>query len=155
MKKILLLVVAAVFATSAFAQDYKNSIGLRLGYGAEVQYERHFSAENYLEANLGLHGFGRSLFVNASYNWNLCDWNWTPNAGRWFLSAGVGAAVGMWDRADKGLGFQAGVLGDVAFGIRFNAPVTLSLDYRPTIYFLHDAWLSGLYSVGLTCTYNF
>lgn len=155
MKKILLLVVAAVFATTAFAQDYKNSIGLRLGYGAELQYEHHFSSENYLEANLGLHGFGRSLFVNASYNWNLCDWNWTPNAGRWFLSAGVGGAIGMWDRPEHDLGFQAGVLGDVAFGIRFNAPVTLSIDYRPTIYFLHDAWASGFYSFGLTCTYNF
>ena len=155
MKKILLALVALLCVTAVSAQDHKNSIGLRLGYGAELQYERHFSADNYLEANLGLHGFGRSLFANASYNWNLCDWNWTPNAGRWFLSAGVGGAVGMWDMPDNKLGFQAGVLGDVAFGIRFNAPVTLSIDYRPTIYFLHDAWTDGLYTFGLTCTYNF
>jgi hypothetical protein len=73
--------------------------------------------------------------------------------------AGVGAAVGTWgyqnaEGADR-LGLQVGVLGDVAFGIRFNKPVTLSLDYRPTIYFLHDAWAHGFYGVGLTCTYNF
>ena len=158
MKKLLLLAVAVVFATSAFAQDYKNSIGLRLGYGAELQYERHFSDKNYLEANLGLYGF--DVFdVNATYNWNLCEWDWTPNAGKWFLSAGVGAAVGTWgyknaEGADR-IGMQLGVLGDVAFGIRFNKPVTLSVDYRPTIYLFHDAWAQGFYGVGITCTYNF
>ena len=159
MKKFLLVVVALVFATGAMAQDHKNSIGLRLGYGAEVQYERHFSAENYLEVNAGLHGFGKSFFANASYNWNLCDWDWTPNVGRWFLSAGAGAALGTWGYNDEDgnarLGFQAGVLGDVAFGIRFKAPVTLSVDYRPTIYFLHKAFASGLYNFAVTCTYNF
>lgn len=158
MKKFLLLVAVTLFATSAFAQDYKNSIGLRLGYGAEVQYERHFSAENYLEVNAGLYGFGNSFSANATYNWNCFEWDWTPNAGTWFLSAGVGGSFGTWgyhkDGSDK-LGFQVGVTGDVAFGIRFNKPVTLSLDYRPTIYFLHNAWGSGFYGVGLTCTYNF
>ena len=151
MKKLLLVLVAVVFASSAFAQDYKNSIGLRLGWGAEVQYERHFSAENYLEANLGLNGFGRDLFVNATYNWNCCEWDWTPSVGKWFLSAGVGASLGIW-------GFNAfdlGVAGDVAFGLRFNKPVTLSLDYRPTIYFLQSNWTGGLYGIALTCTYNF
>lgn len=150
MKKLLLVLVAVVMATGAFAQDYKHSIGLRLGYGAELQYEHHFSSKNYLEANLGLSGFSGDLFVNATYNWNLCDWNWTPSAGRWFLSAGVGASVGM-----SAKHFQAGVAGDVAFGIRFNKPVTLSLDYRPTIYFLNNAWGDGFYGIALTCTYNF
>ena len=150
MKKILLLVVAVVFATSAFAQDYKNSIGLRLGNGAEVQYERHFSAKNYLEVNGGLYGFGNSFFGNATYNWNCCEWDWTPNAGKWFLSAGVGASLGMWAKH-----FQVGVAGNVAFGIRFNKPVTLSLDYRPTVFFLGNAWGDGFANVGLTCTYNF
>ena len=136
MKKLLLLAVAVVFATSAFAQDYKNSIGLRLGYGAELQYERHFSDKNYLEANLGLYGF--DVFdVNATYNWNLCEWDWTPKAGKWFLSAGAGASVAMAREY-----FNVGVAGDVAFGIRFNKPVTLSLDYRPTIYLLKN-WGSG------------
>lgn len=150
MKKILLLVVAVVFATSAFAQDYKNSIGLRLGNGAEVQYERHFSAKNYLEVNGGLYGFGNSFFGNATYNWNCCEWDWTPNAGKWFLSAGVGASLGLWEKA-----FQVGVAGNVAFGIRFNKPVTLSLDYRPTVFVLGNAWGKGFANVGLTCTYNF
>ena len=151
MKKLLLALVAMLVVSGAFAQDYKNSIGLRLGYGAELQYERHFSSENYLEANLGLSGFtGRDIFVNATYNWNLCEWDWTPSAGKWFLSAGVGASAVVAPQY-----FNVGVAGDVAFGIRFNKPVTLSLDYRPTLYFLHNAWGSGFYGIALTCTYNF
>jgi hypothetical protein len=159
MKKFLLLAVVAMFATTAFAQDYKNSIGLRLGYGTELQYEHHFSSENYLEANFGLSGFrGDRIFVNALYNWNLCEWDWTPKAGRWFLSAGVGGSVGLWGYekdATHYLGAQVGVAGDVAFGIRFNKPVTLSVDYRPTLYFLHNAWAQGFSGIALTCTYNF
>ena len=150
MKKILLAVVALLCVATVNAQDYKNAIGLRLGYGAEVQYERHFSAKNYLEANVGLYGFGKEVNVNATYNWNCFEWNWTPSVGKWFLSAGVGASVAFAPKY-----FNVGVAGDVAFGLRFNKPVTLSLDYRPTIYFLHNAWGHGFAGVALTCTYNF
>ncbi|MBR4952000.1 MAG: hypothetical protein IKY56_03300 [Alistipes sp.] len=150
MKKFLLAIVAVLCVSAVSAQQYQNSIGLRLGYGAELQYERHFSAENYLEANLGLYGFGNHFDLNATYNWNLCEWDWTPSAGKWFLSAGVGASAVAAPQY-----FNVGVAGDVAFGIRFNKPVTLSLDYRPTIYLLHNAWGSGFYGVALTCTYNF
>ena len=150
MKKFLLAIVAVLCVSAVSAQQYQNSIGLRLGYGAELQYERHFSAENYLEANLGLYGFGNHFDLNATYNWNLCEWDWTPSAGQWFLSAGVGASAVAAPQY-----FNVGVAGDVAFGIRFNKPVTLSLDYRPTVYLLHNAWGSGFYGVALTCTYNF
>ena len=129
MKKFLLAIVAVLCVSAVSAQQYQNSIGLRLGYGAELQYERHFSAENYLEANLGLYGFGNHFDLNATYNWNLCEWDWTPSAGKWFLSAGVGASAVAAPQY-----FNVGVAGDVAFGIRFNKPVTLSLDYRPTVY---------------------
>ena len=68
MKKFLLAIVAMVCVASVSAQDYKNSIGLRVGYGAELQYERHFSAVNYLAVNLGLSDFGGDrVFVNGTY----------------------------------------------------------------------------------------
>ena len=151
MKKFLLAIVAVLCVSAVSAQEYKNSIGLRVGYGAELQYERHFSAENYLEVNLGLSDFDfNDAFVNVMYNWNCCEWDWTPNAGKWFLSAGVGASLGLWEKA-----FQVGVAGNCAFGIRFNKPVTLSIDYRPTVFFLGNAWGKGFANFGLTCTYNF
>ncbi|MBR5133746.1 MAG: hypothetical protein IKV29_06555 [Alistipes sp.] len=150
MKKLLLALVAMLMVASVSAQQHKNSIGLRLGWGVEAQYERHFSSKNYLEANLGLYGFNE-FSVNATYNWNLCEWNWTPSVGKWFLSAGVGGSLSAW----KGGYFNVGVAGDVAFGLRFKKPFTLSLDYRPTLYFLHNAWGHGFAGVALTCTYNF
>ena len=64
----------------------------------------------------------------------------------------------MWGYEKDGvnkLGAQVGVVGNVAFGIRFNKPVTLSLDYRPTVYLLHNAWGQGFTGFALTCTYNF
>jgi hypothetical protein len=152
MKKFLLSMVALLCVVGASAQDYKNSIGLRLGYGAELQYEHHFSSKNYLEANLGLEGFDGVLDVNATYNWNCFEWDWTPSAGKWFLSAGVGASAAFAQKY-----FNLGVTGDVAFGIRFSkTPITLNVDYRPTIYFINfDAIGRGFASFGLTCTYNF
>lgn len=156
MKKFLLAIVAVLCVSAVSAQEYKNSIGLRVGYGAELQYERHFSAENYLEVNLGLSDFDfNDAFVNVMYNWNCCEWDWTPNAGKWFLSAGVGGSLGWWNKPDAKINFNVGVAGNVAFGIRFNKPVTLSVDYRPTIYFLNDAWAHGFTGFALTCTYNF
>ena len=64
MKKLLLALVAMLMVASVSAQQHKNSIGLRLGWGVEAQYERHFSSKNYLEANLGLYGFNE-FSVNA------------------------------------------------------------------------------------------
>ena len=151
MKKFLLAIVAVLCVSAVSAQQYQNSIGLRLGYGAELQYERHFSAENYLEANLGLYGFGNHFDLNATYNWNLCEWDWTPSAGKWFLSAGVGASAVLAPKY-----FNVGVAGDVAFGIHFSgAPITLALDYRPTVLFLNDAWGNGFGNWGLSCVFHF
>ena len=152
MKKFLLAIVAVLCVSAVSAQQYQNSIGLRLGYGAELQYERHFSAENYLEANLGLDGFGLDrIFLNATYNWNLCEWDWTPSAGKWFLSAGVGASAILAPKY-----FNVGVAGDVAFGIHFSgAPITLAVDYRPTVFLLDNCWGDGFGSFGLSCTFRF
>ena len=77
--------------------------------------------------------------------------NWTPSAGNWFLQAGVGGAVGI--LKDN---FNLGVAGDVAFGIHFSgAPITLAVDYRPTVFLFNDSWGDGFGSFGLSCTFRF
>lgn len=150
MKKFLLLVAAVLITTVSFAQSTKHALGLRLGNGVELQYEYNFSQKNFLKADLGLNGFGGGFFASATYNWNCFEWDWTPNVGKWYLSAGVGASVGAWG------GFQLGVSGDVAFGMKFKgAPITLALDYRPTVYLLHNAWGAGWGGICLSCVYNF
>ena len=95
MRKLILAAIFCLFATTSFAQS--NALGLRAGSGAELQYERYFNSGNVLKVNAGLFDFNGSLFGTVVYDWELCNWgNWTPNAGNWFLQAGVGGAVGMY-----------------------------------------------------------
>ena len=143
MKKIFLvlaaaLCVATVSAQSKFESQVKQaaqtiasqkwSVGLRLGSGAQVDAECFYAGDKYVEARLGLGwigGFGADCSV--LHNWNCCNWDWTPQAGKWFLDAGVGATIGgakhvMW----------VGVAGQVKFGIKFNkVPIRLAVDVTP------------------------
>ena len=145
MKKIFLvlaaaLCVATVSAQSKFESQVKQaaqtvaaqkwSVGLRLGSGAQVDAECFYAGDKYVEARLGLGwigGFGADCSV--LHNWNCCNWDWTPQAGKWFLDAGVGATIGgakhvMW----------VGVAGQVKFGIKFNkVPIRLAIDVTPSV----------------------
>lgn len=153
MKRVILAAVFCLFAATTFGQEYKNAIGLRLGNGAEVQYERHLSEKNFLKVNGGLYGLGSDvgLFGTCTYNWNCCEWNWTPKAGSWFLNAGVGAGVGIYAKD-----FNLSVAGDVAFGINFKgAPFALALDYRPQLLLFNDHWGDGWGNIGISCVYRF
>ncbi len=154
MKKLILAAIFCLFATATFAQN--NALGIRVGSGVELQYERFFDSGNVLKVNGGLFDFDGSFFGTCIYDWECFNWgNWTPNAGDWFLQAGVGGAVGLYDNG-KSSDFNIGVAGNVAFGIHFKgAPFTLAIDYRPTVLFLNDCWGDGFGSFGLSCVYRF
>lgn len=139
MKK-LLLTLAVVFCTvsAANAQVSGNTIGLRLGYGAELSYQHALSDASRLELNLGLSSLNfnyLSLNVSGIYQTVYAidgvqglNWYW-----------GVGAALGVYSKS-----FQVGVLGDL--GIEYNfpqIPLSLSLDWRPGLYFVTGGY--GLY----------
>ena len=150
MRKLILAAIFCLFAATSFAQS--NALGLRAGSGAELQYEHLFGSGNALKVNAGLFDFDGNFFGTVIYNWELCNWgNWTPNAGNWFLQAGVGGALGLW-KDDLNLG----VAGNVAFGIHFSgAPITLAVDYRPTVFLLNDRIGDGFGNFGLSCTFRF
>ena len=154
MKKLILAAIFCLFAATSFAQN--NALGLRIGSGAELQYEHTLGSGNVLKANAGLFDFDGSFFGTVVYNWEVCNWSdWTPNAGDWFLQAGVGGALGIYNNGENS-SFNVGVAGDVAFGIHFSgAPITLALDYRPTLFLLNDSLGSGFGSVGLSCVFHF
>ena len=112
------------------AASSKWSVGLRATYGVQAVAECFYSADKYVEGRLGLGlGYGLGADFTFLHNWNCCNWNWTPNAGNWFLDAGVGANVG------GNLGcVYAGVAGDVKFGIQFKkVPIRLAIEYTPVI----------------------
>ena len=177
MKKFLLLIVASLFVTGAFAQDW--AVGGRVGAGVQAVGQYSLNQENYIEARFGLNLVpGAAADLTGLYNWRLCKWtNWTPKVGNWFLDAGVGASVG----GARGYAYL-GATGMVRFGIKFRkAPVSLSIDYSPVIGLdfiyggggnIYDGeagvvtragggrtsvgfFGAGLWNTGITCTYHF
>lgn len=154
MKKLILAVALTIFTATTFAQD--NALGLRVGSGAELQYEHMFNSGDVLKVNAGLFDFDGSLFATCIYNWECFRWtDWTPKAGNWFLQAGVGGALGIYDNG-KSSDFNIGIAGDIAFGIHFKgAPISLAVDYRPTLFLLNDSFGDGFGSIGLSCVFRF
>ena len=159
MKKILLVMVALLCVTTVSAQSkleeaanyvasQKWSVGLRATYGVQAVAECFYADKAYLEGRLGLFG-GLAADFAVLHNWNCCAWNWTPQAGQWFLDAGVGGYVGGAAHFCYG-----GVVGTVKFGIKFNkVPIRLAIDYSPAIniggtYGKNVAKEVGLYTAG-------
>ena len=136
MKKFLLVLaaiccVATVSAKKSVIDTAKSadwSVGLRAAYGVQAVAECFYTGDKYFEGRLGLFG-GLAADFTVLHNWNLCNWNWTPKVGKWYLDAGCGASLGGW------LGYMyGGVTGDVKFGIKFKKyPIRLAVDYTPII----------------------
>ncbi|MCL9770281.1 hypothetical protein NAT47_07615 [Flavobacterium sp. HXWNR69] len=144
MKKLILsafMLLGLAFSTQA--QDIsKNALGLRLGdndgFGGEISYQRGLGKENRLEVDLG---WRNSNHVDAFKLTGLYQWVWNIEGGfNWY--AGIGGGLGSWS-VDKDYGDNSGsflfAAGDI--GIEYNfqeAPIQLSLDFRPEIYFGGD-----------------
>ena len=147
MKKLILSAFMLLgLAFSAQAQDIsKNALGLRIGdndgFGGEISYQRGLSKNNRLELDLGWRD-GKDY--NAFKLTGIYQWVWNIEGGfNWY--AGVGGGIGSWSGKDytfngvKYNGENETVLfvpGDI--GIEYNfqeAPIQLSLDFRPEIYF--------------------
>ena len=129
MKKIILLAVAVFgFAVAASAQP--RAIGARLGYGAEVSYQ-HSLGENFVQADLGLIGFGANVNANATYNWMIAKPQWTDR-GEWGFYAGVGAGLGL-GFIPEATYFNVGVTGMVGLEYTFWFPLQLAIDLRPQL----------------------
>ncbi len=174
MKKILLAVVALMCVATVSAQNkfessvkqaaqtvaaQKWSVGLRATYGVQAVAECFYAGDKYVEGRLGLGlGYGAGADFTAIHNWNCCNWDWTPNAGKWFLDAGVGANLG-----GGAHNLYVGVVGDVKFGIKFNkVPIRLAIDYSPSIgwnFNYHGAkdnfHTPGFYNGAISATYCF
>lgn len=160
MKKVLLIMVALFCVTTVSAQSkvkeaanyvasQKWSVGLRATYGVQAVAECFYADKAYLEGRIGLFN-GLSADFAVLHNWNCYNWNWTPNAGSWFLDAGVGGNIG----GQRGFCY-GGVVGMVKFGIKFNkVPIRLAIDYSPAINIYgtygesDSAHKVGLYSAG-------
>ena len=143
MKK-LLVVLVALFTVNAVSAQVNNA-GLRFNGGIEVVGQYDLSKTNYIEGRLGL---GGGINLTGIYNWHLKDFNWTPQYGKWFFDAGVGASVGFAQPT------SISVLGSAKLGFKFkNAPVSVIWDVCPIIN-LSPAFNSG-FGGGVSIVYHF
>lgn len=163
MKKILLITALTFgFVWASNAQDIsKNALGLRLGsndgFGGEISYQRGLGDNNRLELDLG---FRNSNNVDAFKIVGLYQWVWNIEGGfNWY--AGVGGGVGSWSYNDNNIKNDGSfflAVGDI--GIEYNfqeAPIQLSLDYRPEFYFNSDDYRNDNYGsdISLSIRYRF
>lgn len=160
MKKFFLMMVASLFVTGAFAQDW--SVGGRIGSGFQAVGQYGYNQNSYIEGRFGAGWLDHGVTADftALHNWKVCTMDWTPSAGDWFFDAGVGINVG-------GAANYAylGVAGMARLGFTFNnAPVSLSVDYTPVVgpaiaYGGGHSYAGfrdvGFANFGITCTYNF
>ena len=151
MKKLifaLCFAVAGIVAVNA----QNNAIGLRLGWGAEVSYQRSFSDLNRLELDLGLDNWLLSgIQLSGIYQWK---WGIGSSDFSWYVGPGVG--VGFYWYIP---GVSVMALGNI--GVEYNfpsIPLQLAIDYRPGIGVgfgggIWPCW--SAYSGGLAVRYTF
>lgn len=148
MKKIIVglsLFIGTVYTVNA--QDIAdNAIGLRFGggkgVGGEISYQKALGENNRLEVNLGLANEFTNFKAIGLYEW---VWN-IEEQFNWYAGFGGGIV------SANGTGiYGAGIIG-VEYD--FNAPVLLSIDYRPEIGIAGG--LDGLNSdIALSVRYQF
>jgi len=104
----------------------KNALGVRFGgsnngSGGEISYQAAMGENNRLEIDLGLANKFNDFKITGLYQW---VWS-LENRFNWY--AGFGA--GLVSANETGV-FAAGVVG---IEYNFDAPILISLDYRPEV----------------------
>lgn len=136
MKKLFFTTLIAIgFAVSGQAQKIsENALGIRIGdnngFGSEISYQRALGSSNRLEADLG---WRTKDHVGAVKLAGLYQWVWNIDGGfNWY--AGAGGGLGSWRYSHDGVSDSGSfffVAGDVGIEYDFDAPIMISLDFRP------------------------
>ena len=165
MKKFTLALVALLVAGASQAQDYKNSIGIRLGNGhydvVGVAFKTFISQPGALEFDLGInpdtHGSYDLTSVSLSGGYQHHFPIGSIQGFKWFVGGGAVLANTFSDWEDY-KGFSAGIFptGGVDYKLK-NAPFAFSADVRPTIHVVKGSYYdNGVYfNGGVTARYTF
>jgi len=150
MKKFFLLTLSAlVFTLAASAQP--RAIGLRLGGNAEVSYQHTIVNDNFLELDLGAYyrtcGVEGGVGLVGIYDFVLANTN------NFSFYVGPGAQIGFFNvnDGDRTVSkFALGLAGQIGADYAFkNAPINLSLDWRPTYSFFVNSFYWPSFSLGI------
>ncbi len=158
MKKVtVFLAVILASVTIASAQNYDKAIGLRLGYGAAVDFKWNVTDVNSWNFNLSIPAF-RGFMASGAYQWNwpLGD----LGVGGQGFNAYVGPAAGVGYLGVSGFrGFMLGIGAHGGIEYKFNAPIALAIDCKPMVTYITGdytgLWATGLADLGLVVRYTF
>lgn len=144
MKKKIFSVVLLLFMFSYVnAQPAGLELGVRLGgfggSGGAVDATIPF-AGNRIHADLGF--YNNAIAVAAFYDWSF------PIADNFSFYPGIGAEVAIGDILVLGIG------GELGFEYAFEFPLTIGMDWRPTIRLIDDNGF-GIDGFGLNFRYRF
>ena len=145
MKKLIAIVACALLCVgTASAQNYTHSVGIRAGGSAALTYRYHFNPTHAIEGMLWF-GWNNAINVTALYEWSQPVIN-----DDFSLYYGAGAHIGAAYND-----FAIGVDGIVGLEYQIpNAPIAISLDYKPAINFIHfNAY--GFFDFALGVKYTF
>jgi hypothetical protein len=141
MKKVILSFVL-VLGSLSLVSAQQNAIGLKLGWGADLSYQRYLNDANRLEFNLGLNSFeSNSPFtLSGAYQW-VWDLSQLAPGFQWY--AGVGAMCGIWSQEKVTVAgqtivegkthFYVWAIGNVGIEYNFDFPLQLALDWTPAL----------------------
>lgn len=147
MKKFLIFtLVIFCMSYNINAQVNPHAIGLRFGgngdiNGVELSYQKGFNEINRLELDLGFGGnpHHSRFFLAGIFHW---DWNITEGL-NWYIGPGAGLGYysydDTYDNSDDYINVALG--GQLGLEYDFNtldAPILLSLDFRPMWDFIGD-----------------
>lgn len=157
-KKIVFMVVLFVgMANMVSGQVEGRAIGLRLGWGNEISYQHPLSDATRLEVDLGLGGYGdNSRFLLTGVHQWVFDLSALQEGFNWYIGAGgqIGTQRYINKNGEGKTDFAIGVALQGGIEYNFDFPLQLSLDYRPSWFFLPSS--GGDYSgVMLGVRYKF
>lgn len=164
MRKILLM-ASLLFATGAFAQDYKNSIGVRFGSGyydvVGVAFKTFITQPGALEFDLGFrpysyhHSKWTNVSISGTYQHHFPIGN--IDGFKWFVGGGL-VISNTFSDYDYYSGVNVGIYptGGVDYKLK-SAPFAFSVDIRPTVHIAeaYDHYNGFFVNGGITARYVF
>lgn len=126
MKK-LILVLAAVLAFAVAVNAQPRALGVRVGWGAELSYQHTLGAENFAELDLGWSV--NNFRAAAAYDFSIAP------IGPLNFYAGPQVNLGF-SNVEGNAVLEVGAGAQLGIEYCFDFPLQLSLDWRPTFYFL-------------------
>ncbi len=140
-------------STASSQEISKNAIGIRLGnnsgFGYEISYQSLIGYTNRLEIDLGLRSKSGVDSIKAT---GIFQWVWSLN-NRFNWYTGFGGGIGSFRGGGASKTFFFGS-GDIGIEYNFEAPILISLDYRPEFGF--NNVYKGLNSdIALSLRYQF